>query len=92
MDTTKHDEQIWDIVLDWLKTSDNEDTRVFRYHVLQKIKGLEVEVDEYRNWIAGRSCQNLRRVPTPLDDKNFEPCGECLPCKAKADLEKRVEE
>lgn len=39
--TTKNDEEIREITLDWLKTSDNKDTAALRFHALEVIKELQ---------------------------------------------------
>jgi hypothetical protein len=49
-----------------------------------EIKELKTELEKYRKYVADLGCENPVRHPTPLDDKNYEPCGECLPCKSGA--------
>lgn len=43
---------------------------------------LRAELLEYRQYVGRLGCERPIRHCTPLDDKAFEPCGECLPCRS----------
>lgn len=59
------------------------ETAILTVEQLQvKQRETELQVRELHKYVADLGCEKPVRCPTLLDDKNFDPCGECMPCKA----------
>lgn len=76
MKPEENDRQIREITLDWLKTSDNADTKALRWHALKMIEAAESENQELRNEVA-RLTRNEKCYGCGHSRENHDPSG-CL--------------
>lgn len=49
---------------------------------------LRAQLAEYRRYVGNLGCERPVRHYLALDDKAFEPCGICLPCRSREAVQK----
>ena len=55
----------------------------------EKIRALELQVGQYQDRVASLGCDKPERFTNSAGFHDFDDCGECLPCKAKAAVTER---
>lgn len=86
MNTDTHDQQMDEIALDWLETSDNKDTLALRYQVQQIIKGLKLQNGRYK--AALERIGSCDCVEASLGGKCNDKCQSCIANTALTDKPK----